>query len=163
MKRLSLLILMAALLVGCAGERSYETVNDDDWIPEMPEPRSMVVSLPEDAAAPVSTAEDVGRIYIGEGYTVSLQVLSAGDLDRSLRQVCGYCREDLTVMEQTQGEATRYDFVWSSLGESGDEVGRAAILDDGSYHYALAVMVDADMAGKMEPQVKAILSSFALD
>jgi len=41
-------------------------------------------------------------------------------------------------------------------------VGRAAILDDGSYHYVLSVLAEADRAGEFEQVFRALFESYAL-
>ena len=53
----------------------------------------------------------------------------------------------------------RWDWVWTAAGEGGDAVGRAAVLDDGVYHYCVSVMAEAGEAGALETQWSALMGS----
>ena len=67
------------------------------------------------------------------------------------------------MIETAQAGAKRYVAVWTSAGEAGNQVGRCAILDDGSYHYVLSVMADEQDAGRLSEGVwKEIFASFRL-
>ena len=68
---------------------------------------------------------------------------SFGDLDATVRSICGYPKEKLTIMETQWDDVTRYEFVWTAAGEKGDRLGRAVVLDDGSHHYCMSVLRDA--------------------
>ena len=64
--------------------------------------------------------------------------------------------------ETAQDGAKRYDFVWASAGENGDQLGRAVILDDGNYHYCLSVLRDADTTEKSQIVWRDVFDSFKL-
>lgn len=130
-------------LSGCGGAETFETIADEAAVPVMAQPREIRVQLPEDAAAPVLEGEGE-QVYVCEGYEIILETLSAGDLNGTFRSLTGYAKEDLTVMETQWDQVSRYDFVWASAGETGDRLGRGAILDDGQYHYCMTVLRDAD-------------------
>ena len=161
MKRKILIAMTALLLTGCGAQETLETVSDDFVQPVMADMRQMSVILPEDAAAPVLESEQ-GAVYVCEEYEVYQQVTSAGDLGATVREVSGYDPENLTVIATSQGDCRRYDFVWSSAADQGDRVGKGCILDDGSYHYVLTVLGNAESAGKYEAVWREIFDSFAL-
>ena len=79
-----------------------------------------------------------------EDYEIVIETLSAGDLDATVRSICGYGQEQLTIMETQWDDVTRYEFVWAAAGEKGDRLGRAVVLDDGEYHYCMSVLRDAE-------------------
>lgn len=160
-KKYVIFLLVVILFSGCAAEDTFETVADE-WAQSAAAPvADIILTLPEEAAAPVSQSEN-GALYQCDGYDILIQTLEAGDLDATLRTVTGYGKENLTVLETRSGGLKRYDLVWSSLGEAGEQVGRACILDDGNYHYALSVLGDAHRMGDFEAVWEALFSSYSL-
>jgi hypothetical protein len=73
-----------------------------------------------------------------------LETMASGDLDATIRSLTGYGSDRLTVIRTGYHDTDRYDFVWSAAGESGERLGRGAILDDGTYHYCLSVLRDPE-------------------
>lgn len=141
MKRWIWICLLAGLLCGCQVEETLETVNDEWIVPAMAQPREIAVRLPEDTVLPVLEQDD-RRLYMGQGYDMILETLSSGDLSTTIRALSGYEKNQLTVLETRQGDADRYEFVWTTAGENGDRLGRAVVLDDGNYHYCMSVLRD---------------------
>lgn len=161
MRKWGICVLAALLLSGCAAEETFETVADEAISPSLGQPKEVVLQLPEEAASPASESE-FGRLYQCDGYEIMVQILEAGDLDRTLTTVSGYDKNDLTLLETRQGEYDRYDMVWASAGEQGSRLGRGAILDDGSYHYVLTVLGDADRVKEWETVWEELFASFDL-
>ena len=161
MKMKVLIAVIALLLTGCGAEETFETVADEFAQPVLAEIRQIHVSLPEDAAVPVLESEN-GAVYACDAYEVYQQVLPAGDLGFTVREVSGYDLENLTLVNTRQGDCKRYDFVWAAAAEQGDRVGKGCILDDGSYHYVLTVLGNAETAGEYEAVWREILNSFSL-
>ncbi len=139
MKRWLWILLPVLLLCGCRTEETMETVSDEWLVPVMAQPREISVRLPENTVMPVLEQGD-SRMYLGENYEIMVETLSSGDLDATIRSLTGYDRERLTVLQTRQGDADRYDFVWTAAGEQGDRLGRGTILDDGNYHYCLSAL-----------------------
>ena len=161
MKKCVVFLLISFLFTGCAAEDTFETVADD-WVQSVAVPvRDVVLSLPEDAAVPVSAGEN-GILYQCDGYEIMVETLSSGDLDATIQNVTGYAREDLTVLETRSSGIRRYDLVWSCMGETGELVGRACVLDDGNYHYVLSVLAEAEQVGAFEAQWNALFSGYSL-
>lgn len=138
-----LIALLALLLTGCSAEETFETISDEILQPVMAQPGQILVNLPGETAMPVME-NDSERMYLASDYEIYLQTMEAGDLNETIRTVSGYEKDALTVMHTQWEGIDRYDFVWSSAGENGDRIGRAAILDDGDYHYVLTVLRDAE-------------------
>ena len=135
------ILLSALLLCGCQSEDTMETVADEWLVPVMAQPREISLRLPGDLVMPV-LEQDSRQLYMGEGYELMLDVLDAGDLSNTVRTMCGYEKENLTMIQTRQEGMDRYDFVWTAAGETGERLGRGTILDDGNYHYCLSALRD---------------------
>lgn len=144
MKKLVLVILTAMLFAGCAQAPAAETIADVWEEPVLAAPKEIRLELPGETVA-CAMESDTGRLYLGDGYEVMVQTLSGGDLDATIREITGFAREDITVVQTRREEPTRWEFAWATAGETGERVGRGLILDDGTYHYCLSVLQDADM------------------
>ena len=120
-----------------------ETVSDEWMVSAMAQPREISVRLPEDTVVPV--LERAGRrLYMGQDYEIMLETLASGNLNATMETLCGYHKDQLTVLQIRQDDLDRYEFVWTTTGERGDLLGRAVILDDGQYHYCMSVLRDAE-------------------
>ena len=162
MKRIMLAALAAVLLLaGCGKKENLETVTDV-YTPTQAQAKTIALELPKGAAAATMGTEDDGNIYFCDGYTVTVQTLPGGDLDRTLKAVSGYGEENLKIMETAAGDYTRYDFVWACVGESGDQMCRGAVLSDGAYHYAVTTMTDGSRAGALNPTLQKLFATFSL-
>lgn len=162
MKKLLLILAAAALLLpGCAAEETLETIADEILQPVSAQVRQIELELPAEAAAP-AVESDSGRIYLCQDYEITVQTLQSGDLQSTVAALSGYAMDSLTVMETQKGNADCYRFVWASAGENGDRVGQAMVLDDGSYHYCLSVLGDADTAQENQAVWEEMFASFSL-
>lgn len=142
MKKYLCLLVLPALLAGCAAQETFETVSDQAVEILAPKPSQISVRLPEGAVAPVLESQ-AEQVYSAEDYEIIIETLSAGDLSATVRKMSGFDKEDLTVMETRTGEVSRYEFVWTAIGEHGERLGRGVVLDDGNYHYCMSVLRDA--------------------
>lgn len=154
-------IWMAVLLTGCRAEETFETLEDTHIQQVLAPAAEIILWLPEEAAAPAAESED-GMIYQCDGYEIILQTLQGGDMDETIRQISGYERSELTVMYTSLADADRYALVWACMGEEGEQIGKAVILDDGSYHYALTVLADAEKTGTYAETWDRMFDSFGL-
>ena len=162
MKKLWIIPLVAILLAGCGKEKILETVSDVQDTPVVATQRRIQLHLPEELSAPVLQSEETGTLYLCDDYSVTVQTMEAGDLQRTIRNSTGMEKEDLQIIQTRQGNAKRYQWVWTAVGEQGMQVGRTCVLDDGAYHYVLTALVDEDKAEKVQPQWKEIFTSFSL-
>lgn len=162
MKKLCWLLLPVLLLCGCSTEQALETVTDELLLNVMAPQKELSVKLPANAAKSVLAAEDGSELYFCEDYVLTLQTVPGGDLNRTTRNLCGYDRNRLMVMETGRHGVKRYDWTWTSAGEGGVQVGRAAVLDDGDYHYCVTVMADEAGSGRLDPQWDALFASLGL-
>lgn len=162
MRKFWILIPLVLLLTGCRAQETFETVDDVYAEPEDIPVQQVVLELPEDAAVPAMESDSAGKLYLCDGYTVTVQTVEAGDLNRTLKETTGFSGDDLAVLETGQEELRRYECVWTAAGEAEDQVGRAMILDDGNYHYVVTVMAGASQAGDLNQTWNRIFSSFSL-
>lgn len=158
-----MVLVLGGMLTGCIQKPDYESVMDT-VVTLAPAPKKdVVVNLPENAVQQVMSSLENGSLYICDDYTVTVQTVSSGDLKSTMQQITGYAIAQLPVIETIQGDCKRYATVWTSAGENGDQVGRCVVLDDGNYHYTIAVMADAEAAGDLtQGQWDNILNSFRL-
>ena len=162
MKKCCIILLSMLLLCGCSAEETFERVYDELLLPVMAPMAELQLQLPDNAAQPVLANDTGEKLYFCDGYTLAVQTVEAGDLDRSLRSLCGCGREDLTVLETRAGTHSRYDWAFTCAGEGGTQVGRGAILDDGNYHYCVTVMAQEALSGSLEASWNAVFASLSL-
>ena len=123
--------------------------------------QEMHYQLPKDAASQ-AIQSSYGQLYFCDGFEITLQTFSAGDLDRTLRELTGFHRAELSVIETGTKGIARYECVWSAAGEEGNVVGRAVILDDGNYHYCMTAMADEGDVLQLRDTWQALFDSFIL-
>lgn len=161
MRKIGVVLVLALFLTGCGTEVTLETVADEMVQSVSAQPREVQVELPEEAVLPAMES-DTGVLYMCKDYDVSIQTLDGGDMEKTIQDISGYSSEELTVMQTSDGDFTRCEFVWTTAGESGDQVGRAAVIDDGSYHYVLSVMADAEVTQQYKEIWNGMFESFTL-
>ena len=149
MKKVLIFLLLLLLLTGCGAQETFETVEDMVPVEPVVSPSQFFVSLPEEAAAPTFRDENGEELYICGSYTISKQILDGGDLQKTLMSVTGKSREELELIQTRENTWDRYDFVWTSAGEEGLQLGRACILDDGNYHYVLSTLTKEESASDL--------------
>ena len=159
MRKLVALLIGIVALSGCGIHETMETISDSVDIQVVAPVKQLKIDLPEGAGSPTFLAEDGAKLYECDGYTLCIQTLDSGDLNRSLKEITGFERDKLTVMERRTDGVKQYDCVWSAAGESGDHIARAVILDDGNYHYAVTVIAEFEQAGNMSEQWTKLLNS----
>lgn len=163
MKKLCMLVALLTVLTGCSGtQTTFETVADDAVQAVSGRQRQILLEIPNEAAEAVFKEESGDKLYVCEGYTLAVQTMQAGDLERTVQTLSGYGQDSITVVHTDAGEFDRYDFVWTSMGEDGCQIGRAAVLDDGSYHYAVSCMASAEAYDAVKPGWERIFGSFWL-
>ncbi len=148
-KKVIVFLLLSVLLTGCKEQKVYETLGDSVKKPAVAEKMEIFFNMPSDASQQVMYGEENGDIYFCNGYILTAQTTEAGDLQKTFLDATGFTPDQLSVMQTKQGNVTQYSCVFVAAGETGDQVGRCAILDDGNYHYILTAMADASVAGEL--------------
>ena len=161
MKKILAVLMIALLLCGCSAQETFETVGDLIPVQPVASPQQFYISLPEEAASP-TFQEDSGELYICQGYTISKQIMDSGDLEKTVMHLSGKKAEELQMIKTQQETYDRYDFIWSATGEDGLQLGRACILDDGNFHYALSVMAEEETAGELRQTIQEMFDSCKL-
>lgn len=153
-------MLCALLLCGCTAD-VFETIADGDAVLVMAVPGVLSMELPADAAAQTMEGTS-GKIYFCDGYEITVETLSSGDLGKTLKILTGFEAEDLSLIKTKRGDAACVEGVWSAAGETGDQVSRVLILDDGAYHYCVCVTAPADAAGEYTDSWRKLMDSVTL-
>lgn len=156
MKKCVVWMMVALLLTGCAAEPVYENIGDV-WANSEPvgSPGTIEFSLPDGAQMEVLEDSDSKCYTVGE-WEIWTQVYPGGDVRSTMEQETGIGGDALTIIERQTQEMSLYETAWSTTGEDGMKVGRTAVLDDGTYHYCVSVMVpetDAGEAGEFYNQI----------
>ncbi len=161
-KWLCLCLALMLVLTGCGKQESYETISDEYVQPAVATMMQVAVQMPDGAVVAAMENDSNGSIYFCDDYTITLQTTASGDLNKTVCSVTGYEKEQLDLIETGTDYGRRYDFVWVSFGEGEEQVGKAAILDDGNYHYVLTCMTGASNAHALQEEWQALFSSFCL-
>ena len=162
MRKLWIVLPLVLLLMGCGEKPTMETVTDLPAEPVVSTVRRVQIQLPKELSAPTLQEESAGQLYICDDYSVTLQTVSSGDLQKTIRDATGMAQDTLQIQKNQQGDTKRYQFVWSTNGETGTQVGRCCILDDGTYHYVLTALADEGVAGDLQPVWREMFTSFCL-
>lgn len=160
MKKTICLLVLVFVLSGCRNETTLETLGNPCSAEPVVEPAEIKISLPEQVAEPVLQDDQVGKLYLCDGFSVSVQTLSGGDLDQTVHSCTGYCMDELTVIKTEDCGFDRYDFVCTAAGESEQQVLRTAIIDDGVFHYVLTAMAPASNASQHTESLNDLFASF---
>lgn len=161
MKKWILYLLIAVLLTGCGARETMETVADEYAAQVMASPREISVRLPERETPPAYGWEGA-QVYLSDEYEIVIETMAGGDLGATVQALCGLDKEQMTILETRRGEVKRYDFVWTTTGEAGDRLGRGVILDDGTYHYCMTALRDADRVNNTQIVWSDVFNSFQL-
>ena len=162
MKKLCALLLFALLLTGCGGNDARETISDNHDVSTMAQMQTLAVQLPKELSAPVLESQTAGKLYLCDDYWVSVQTVSAGDLNQTVYNITGMQKDKLDIFQSKQGNVKRYQWVWSTTGEDGIEVGRACVLDDGNYHYIVTAQASEAVAGSLQEVWREMFASVRL-
>ena len=154
-------ILLAVLLTGCAKTEVFETVQDDMVQSVSAQPREILFDLAQEPVLPAMES-DSGTLYLCGDFDVVAHTCRSGDLQSTVKEVSGFAPEELTVIQTGTGDVDRYEFVWTSATDFGQQIGRATILDDGNYHYILSATVDAELMEEYQEIWNGIFESFQL-
>lgn len=161
MKKICLMMALLLLFCGCSAEQTFETVTDEMVLNASVQPREICLTLPEETLLPAMET-DSGTLYLCDGYDVEVQTMESGDLDGTVRQICGFGSEELTMIQTKTGEYTCHDFVWTAATDLGQQVGRAKILDDENFHYVLSASAPAEHAEEYYEIWNGIFDSFGI-
>lgn len=165
--RTSLLVLSAALLLaGCsAAPAAWETVDDEivEASGPLEEPYIITFGVPTDVDDPPVT--DGSRcLYVQKDgdYEILSDVFTARNCGEAIRQLSGFEAAELDVLETERFGLPEYRFAWASESDEGTFVSQAALVEDGSYYYALVFSVREGLGGQYADCAEAVFSSFGV-
>ena len=162
MRKTLMVLLVMAILTGCGAAEIYETITDELVSATIPQPREVRFHLAQDPLLPAMES-DGGQLYLCGDYDVMVQTMDGGDLKETIYRISGFDPVDLTLIQTASGEIDKYEFVWTCATDVGDQIGRATVLDDGYYHYALSSTVDAKLIQEYQEIWNGIFESFELN
>ena len=160
MKKVLLILAAVFLMSGCTAT-VFETVDDLNDVQAMAKPATLLLDIPDEAAAPAMEGAS-GKLYFCGDYDIAVEVNPSGNLDSTLQTLTGFTKDELRLVQTNRCGVDCYESAWSAAGEAGDHVGRVLILDDGSYHYCVSIMALAENAGAYADAWNEILESVAL-
>lgn len=163
MKKIWIIGILALVLAGCGAQETFETIGNAYDEPVSGDLWQIAVDLPGEMAMPVMETESADKLYLAEKFTLSTHTSPAGDVNRTLLEHTGFSKDKLDVISTDCGEWKRYDAVWTSAGEDGQQTGRIAILDDGKTHFVMRAMTSADNAGELAQVWQPIFRSYRLE
>lgn len=159
--KILILLMIALFLVGCSPAQVYETVTDELVTPVSAQPREIRFNLAQEPLLPAMES-DGGQLYLCGDFDVMVQTLEAGNLDQTVYRISGFMPDEITMIQTDDGDVDKYEFVWTSVSDSGHRIGRATILDDGNFHYVLSTAVDAELIEEYQEIWNGIFESFKL-
>ncbi len=163
MRKWWMIPILALLLTGCGKSEDFETVMDQTITPVEAEKMVIMLDMPDDASLEAMESDENCSVYICDDYSLTTYTVEGGDIQKTILEATGFLPEQLDLIQTKQGDCTRYVCVWTAAGETGEQVGRCAVMDDGSYHYVLTAMADADVAGTLaQNEWQSVFRSFRL-
>ena len=163
MRKWWMIPILILLLTGCGKPEKLETVMDQMETPNIAEKMVIMLDMPDDASLEAMESDENCSVYICDDYSLTTYTTEGGDIQKTILEATGFLPDKLDVIKTKQGECTRYVCVWTAAGETGEQVGRCAVLDDGSYHYVLTALADADAAGALaQDEWRSVFRSFRL-
>ena len=149
MRKLWIVLILALIFSGCKQTDTFETVMDQTDAPIQAEKMVIMVDMPDNASLEAMESNDDCSVYICDEYTLTTYTVESGDLQKTILDATGFLPKQLDLIQTKQGDENRYVCVWTAAGESGEQVGRCAVIDDGNYHYVLTALADAENAGAL--------------
>lgn len=121
---------------------------------------TMVLAMPTDVEEVFSPSDEARQLYAqpGGALTITTEVLQAESLDILLSELTGLERSCLTMITTWQEGLPKHDLTWTAAGESGMNVYRSAILDDGTYYYIATAAVPEEQAAEYANEMRVCLS-----
>lgn len=149
MRKLWIVVMLVLILCGCDDSKDFETMSDPSVVPDIRPKMQIMVELPDQAVLEAMGSDQDHSVYICDDYTLAVSTVEGGDLQKTVLEATGFMPEQLDGIMTQEGDFKKYVCVWAAVGESGQQVGRCAIIDDGSYHYVLTALADEEKAGSL--------------
>ena len=107
MKYLCMILILVLLLSGC-GQTPLETIADE-VVDNRPSCRQILINIPDEASVFTMENGQADKLYICDGYTISMHIFPGGDLHNTFSQSTGYGLDTLTVINTEYDSMKRYD------------------------------------------------------
>lgn len=157
--------VLAAACCGCAAATTWETVDDEIIEASGPaeEPYIITFGIPSDVEVEPLT-DGTRSLYVQEDgdYEILSDVLTAANHEEAIELVSGFAPDELDVVETTRFGLPQYRFAWVSESDEGSYVSQAAVVEDGSYYYALVFSAREEVGNTYDECAEAVFSSFGI-
>lgn len=163
MRKLWIAAILGITLCGCSQTEHFETMLDPSVTPDPGQKMQIMLDLPDQAVLEVMESDQDHSIYICDDYTLTVSTVAGGDLQNTVLDATGFVPEQLDGIMTQEGDLKKYVCVWASVADSGQQIGRCAVIDDGNYHYVLTALADAEKAGALaKDSWQSVFRSFRL-
>ena len=162
-KHLTVILLTAGLLCGCAAEETARFVVSDEIV-TLPASYSISVCLPEGMTEAVSAQGDARRLYEsadGSFYVVT-EVCPNCTAAEVIRQMTGSDAEQLGALCTQTMSMPEYRFSWCMEGESGTLTCTGIVVEDAAYCYSLQFCALEERAKACAKEREQVMSGFGL-
>ena len=157
-----LVLVSLAVLSGCAGGETMETVAD--VLPEnvpASQPLNLYFEIPEDAAQAADAVEGTKIYEQREGKYTITQSSSLCGIETAVKQLTGYSYAKLVPVKTRQSGMDRYDFVCTAAKDGGLYICRGAVFSDGSRCYSLLMETPEQEAGPLQACMDRVFGKIA--
>ena len=165
MKKAGLALALVLLLSGCGAKALESEEYVEDGINDaVSEPYQIVFGVPQDAVQTTFGEESTLEIYEAANgdYMITTEVLEATSVESAIEEVSGIPAERLTVLKLQRFPMPEYHFAWSSTGEEGETVSRAALIAAEDYYYVMTMTERAGLGEAYKETADYVFSTFGL-
>ena len=165
MRKAGLALAMALLLTGCGAKTVEPAEYVEDGISETPsEPYAIVFGVPQDAVQTTFGEESSFEVYEASNgdYMITTEVMEATTVEEAIESISGFPADQLTVLKLQRFPMPEYHFAWSSSGEEGETVSRAALIAAEDYYYVMTMTERAGLGETYKETSDYVFSTFGL-
>ena len=165
MRKMGLALALLLLLTGCQAktEATAEYV-EDGLETSLTAPYLIVFGVPEDTVQTTLADETDTEVYEAANgdYTIVTEVLAATSVEEAIRQISGIPAERLNILKLQRFPMPEYHFAWSSSGEDGETVSRAALIAAEDYYYVMTMTQKTGLGDVYRDTADYVFSTFGL-
>ena len=165
MRKMGLALALALLLTGCGAKTAEPAEYVKDGVSEaLSDPYEIVFGVPQDAVQTTFGEADSIEVYEASNgdYMITTEVMEATTVEEAIESISGFPAEQLTVLKLQRFPMPEYHFAWSSSGEEGETVSRAALIAAEDYYYVMTMTERAGLGDAYKETSDYVFSTFGL-
>ena len=166
MKKVCFVLVLLLLLTGCQAKKETTTEYVEDGIEaDQALPYLIVFGIPEEATQTTFGEETRADVYEAANgdYTIVTEVLKATSVDEAIEAISGIPAERLNIVQLQRFPMPEYHFAWSSTGEEGDSVSRAALIAAEDFYYVMTMTQKTGLGDTYRDTADYVFSTFGLE